>query len=728
MLRAHPLTIAIGLALAGTATTTLAADGRIVDNDQALSHARVRIAGKTATTDADGRFHIDGLPAGNYTLEITSANGKHYDQDLHYDGKTAMTVDVERSGIDTMVVTADALRRSVLDMASPAEVLAGDKLVQRRESSLGETLNSMPGIQSSQFGPGASRPVIRGLDAARVRVLSDGVDVLDASNISPDHAVNSEPLLADRIEVLKGPATLLYGGGAIGGVVNVIDQKVPDHAPEDGVEGAAEVRMNTVANERAGVVGVTAGHDHFAVRVEGVRRLDDSYDIPGHAKTFPEEGEWNPGGTQPNSQMDTSTGTLGASYIGDQGYIGLAYTRQKYNYGLPAEAEEDGSGAYIAMDQKRWDLRGEYREPLPGFEDVKLRVGHTDYGHTEFESDGEPGTVFKNNATEGRLELTHEPVAGWHGVIGVQSLRRDFRAAGEEAYVPPTLTRNTGLFVLEEYEAGPLHYELGLRREHQTVDVDAELPAFSGNGTSASAGVTWKFAPDYSAALSYSRAERLPTAEELYADGPHGATETFEHGDPGLNKETAHNIDLIFRKIGDGWRGSIDFYHNAIDNYIFPVDTGNTVEDFREIDYTARDVVLKGVEAELSYDLSDWLTVTAFGDRTRGELKDGGNLPRMPGDRLGLRLNGNWESWSASLEGTRVARQDRLADFETPTDGYTMVNAGLSYHDLWGDNEYQVYLKANNLGNVEARNAVSFLKDEVPLPGRNLTLGVRLAF
>lgn len=670
--------------------------------------------------------------------------------------------------LGSSVISASALNNTLAEMTSPAEVLEGEELVQRRESTLGETLNGLPGVHSSSFGAGASRPVIRGLDGARVKVLSDGVDVLDASTISPDHAVTSEPLLAERIEVLKGPATLLYGGGAIGGVVNVLDKRVPTHVPEKGYEGELELRANTVANQGAGVFGITAGTGNFAVRAEGTKRQDDEYEIPGSP------------GTQAGSFNDTDSYSLGASFIGERGYLGLAYGEQNLSYGLLAHehadchthgvrdwhcvGEEDGHGGhghdeeddhdhdhdhddhgdehdhghghdhdhagvpYIKMKQKRWDLRGELNDPLPGFELARLRVGHSNYSHDEIEG-GEAATRFSNDATDARLEMTHEPLFGWRGVLGGQTQRRDFQALGEEAYVPPTLTLNHALFLLEEYSVGDWRYELGLRHEWQDIDAEGE-PDTNHSGTSVSAGAVWTFAPEYSLGFSLSRSQRLPTAEELYANGPHAATRTVELGNVDLDEETSHNAELTLRKFAGRTTFAFGLFRNQVSDFIYAADTGHDVGGgYREIEYRQQDAVLTGAEGSVTYALTDATDITLFGDHVRGKLKGDGDLPRIPADRLGVRVNQAFTpAVSGELEFYRVQRQDDIADYETETSGYNMLGAGLSYRGSLNDTRYQLFLKGNNLLDENARNHSSFIKDDVLLPGRNFTVGMRLSF
>ncbi|HTO19430.1 MAG TPA: TonB-dependent receptor [Pseudomonas sp.] len=653
---------------------------------------------------------------------------------------TAWSATIE---LDSSLIRTSALDTPAQQMTTPAAVLEGDALVQRREATLGDTLDSLPGVRASGFGAGASRPQIRGLDGARVRVMSDGVDVLDASTLSQDHAVSVEPLLIERIEVLKGPATLLYGGGAIGGVVNLIDKKVPAYVPANGYEGEVELRANSVANEGAGLFGLTVGQGNVALRIEGVKRQADDYELPDSSDK--QVGAYN----------DTDSYSLGGSFVGARGYLGLAYSRQENRYGLlahehadchlhggdwhcgshdPADPDHDhdheGEAVpYISLRQNRWDLRGELSDPLPGFELARLRVGHSDYQHAEME-EGETAAIFDNQASEARLELTHRPLFGWRGVLGGQTTHRDFERRTEEHPMPQTLTRNHALFLLEEYTAGAWRYELGSRYEWQDIEADAGKPDTEHSGVSLSAGAVWTFAPEYSLGVSLSRSQRLPSAEELYAYGPHAASRTIETGNPLLAEETAHNADLTLRKFAGATTFSLGLFHNEVDDFIYAADLGlDTESDYRVVEYRQADAVLTGVEGEVRHTFSEATALTLFGDRVRGRLKEGGDLPRIPADRLGVRLEQKFGSaLSGELSFQRVQRQDRLAAFETETAGYNLLGAGLAWQGALSEGDWLVYLKADNLLDVEARQHSSLIKDEVVLPGRNLTLGARLTF
>ncbi len=652
-----------------------------------------------------------------------------------------------------VTVSASGLQLGASDMTTPATVLEGDELVRRREATLGETLNSEPGITSSHFGAGASRPIIRGMDGPRVKVLSDGAELHDASTISPDHAVVSEPMLATQIEVLRGPSALIYGNGAVGGVVNVLDGKVPTAVPAKGLEGSAELRANTGAREGAGAFSLTGGTGNLAVHVEGVARDAGDYRV---GKGWAPEGE----ATRKvlGSFNRTNTGSVGLSWVGDRGYLGAAYTRQTAKYGLPGhnhsfegchthgnqlhcgahEGEgEDGHdhdhGAghgdvpVVDLRSERFDIRGELRNPFAGFSALRVRAGVTDYVHDEVE-DGAVSTTFKNKAYDTRIELQHEPIAGFKGVIGLQTSQRKFSAEGEEAYVQPTVTRRTSLFALEEYRLGDWRFEAALRHDRQTARAETSGIERSHNGTSASLGAVWKFTPGYQLGASFTRASRAPSAEELYARGLHMATSTYERGDASLRSETSQNFDLSLKKTAGDTTFGVSVFRNRINNYIYGR-TLDALDGLQLLQYSQADATFTGIEGQLRQRLNRNLGITLFGDTVRARIDGAGNLPRIPSTRAGLRLDGNWNAWEGQVEWVQVARQNRIAAFETATPGYGMLNLGLAYNGQFsGGTPWQVYLKGTNLTDRLAYAHTSFIKNAAPLMGRNLTVGVKVAF
>lgn len=665
--------------------------------------------------------------------------------------QTAAPAAPDAPSLPSVTVSASGLQLGASEMTTPVSVLEGDELVRRREATLGETLNSEPGITSSHFGAGASRPIIRGMDGPRVKVLSDGAELHDASTISPDHAVVSEPLLATQIEVLRGPSALVHGNGAVGGVVNVLDGKIPTAIPQKGYEGSAELRANTGAREGAGAFSLTGGTGNLAMHVEGVSRDAGDYRV---GKGWAPNGE--PARKVLGSFNRTDTGSVGLSWVGDRGYLGAAYTRQTARYGLPGHnhsfegchthgnhlhcgehGEEDGHdhdhGAeagdvpVVDLRSERFDVRGELRNPFAGFSALRLRAGVTDYVHDEVE-DGAISTTFKNKAYDTRVELQHEPIAGFKGVFGLQTSERKFSADGEEAYVQPTTTRKTGLFVLEEYRLGDWRFEGALRHDRQTAEAQTSGIERSHNGTSASLGAVWQFTPGYQLGTSLTRASRAPSAEELYANGLHMATSTYERGNADLRSETSQNIDLSLRKTSGDTTFGVSVFRNRISNYIYGR-TLDEVDGLQLLQYAQADATFTGIEGQVRQRITRNLGVTLFGDTVRARLAGGGLLPRIPATRAGVRMDANWNAWDGQVEWVQVARQNRVAEFESATPGYGMLNLGVSYSGKYnGETPWQVYLKANNLTDRLAYAHTSFIKNAAPLMGRNLTLGVKVAF
>lgn len=647
------------------------------------------------------------------------------------------------TSVQEVIVTGIPLGRSASEVASNVAILAGDELVHRRQATLGETLTSLPGVNSDTFGGGASRPVIRGQTAPRVKVLSDGASLMDASEISPDHAISVEPLLMDGIEILRGPSALLYGGGAIGGAVNVIDRRVPMRMPTNGLQAVGELRGGTADDERAGVLGVDAGLGQFAIHGDLAVRRSDDYKVPDFED-----------GVVHGSYNRSKSYSVGASWIGSKGYLGAAYTRQDSDYGLPGhnheyeschphgstlhcgghddhdhEHEDHGHGDDVpSVDLKstRIDVRGEVREPLPLIERVRMRVGVTDYRHDEID-EGVIGTTFTNEGYDGRVEVEHVRLGGWRGVVGFQTSKTDFAALGEEAFLPETKTSNVAVFGLEEYELGDLRFELAARHEWQTIKapagVEIEHKPFSLSGAA-----IWNFAPDWSASLTLARSQRAPVSQELFARGVHLATNTYEIGAPTLKVETAKSAELTLRKTKGDTTFSASAYRYNYDGYIHAL-TLDRFEDFRLIRYSQGDAKFTGLEGEVEHRFSDWLSGSLFGDYVRATVDDTDrNVPRIPAARLGARTDFDHASWSVHLEYFRVFEQDKIAAFETATAGYNMANMTVSYDLPAGRTKTQIFLRGSNLLDELALNHASFLTNAAPLRGRNFVLGLRASF
>lgn len=666
------------------------------------------------------------------------------------------------STLDTIHVTGMAEDAS--KVASPISVISAER-IQQGGGNLGEVLDGLPGVRVDSFGAGAGRPVIRGQTAPRVKVLSDSSAVLDASDISPDHAVTVDPLLGERIEVLRGPATLLYGGGAIGGVVNVLDNKIPERLPENGLEGRLLVRGNTVADERVGAASISGQiGQHLVLHAEGSYKDADNYRAPDLEE----------------SRVDATfsrskNGSVGASWVTDNGYVGVAYSYREDDYGLPGHSHEyegchphgsalhcgsheHGAGeehehdhdhehdhehvAAINLTSKRYDLRGEYRDPFAGINRVRFRANYTDYSHDEIDGE-EVTTTFANKGYDSRVELEHVPLGAFSGVFGIQHSDTEFSATGVEAFLPTVDTRSTGVFLVEHVEVNDQwHFELGARHEwlkHQPRSDVRNRPAFDDTASSFSGAAIWSFTPDTSLTFSLSRSQRLPYAQELYARGIHMATNTYECGllpsaltcggtanDAGYDKETSKNAELTLRKSEGPLTYSLGVFANNVDNYIY-ARTLDQYEAFRLIKYTQADVEFRGVEAELGYQFTDAVSATLFGDRTRARFADGGgNVPRIPAARFGGRVNWALGAFDTELELYRVNRQRDIADYEVESPSYDMVNLTVAY--TVPNTNAQVFLRGTNLADEQVWNHASFLASTVPQPGRNVSLGFSYRF
>lgn len=633
----------------------------------------------------------------------------------------------EAKDLDRVVVTASPLRQSAEELSQPVDVLAGERLDQAKSATLGETLEKLPGVQTSNFGAGVGRPIIRGLDGPRVGVLSGGLSSQDVSTISQDHATAVEPFLADQIEVLKGPATLLYGSGAIGGVVNIVDGRIAERALDDTVRGRAELRYDSVNRGKTAMARVDAsGADGaLALHADGVYRDQDDYDTPD--------------GKQLNSFVKTRTGGLGVSFIGPDGFIGVSASRYDNRYGNPGEPGDKAAGeAGVSLDmlQNRFELKTGINRDFWIFNGLRGSFASTRYEHTEFEGDV-VGTTFTNEANEGRIELTHKPIGRWTGAVGLQAGDRTFEAIGEEAFVPRTTTRSHGLFWMEHGDWDAFQLDLGIRKDSVRTDA-AGRPRRSFAPLSLSAGGLWRFNDAWRVTLNVDRAERAPAEEELFADGPHVATASYEIGDSTLREERANLVEVGLHYHGERFEAKAAVYSTRFDGFIYLADTGTYTppepgEDPLPIRlWSQADATFRGFEAELTTHLLDSdhgkLDLRVFGDHVRGERDSGEHLPRIAPSRYGLDLNWRADRWRAALGATRILRQNDTAPGETETAGYTLVDAHVAWHWDTGNYGWEVFINGKNLGDADARVHTSFLKDNVVLAGRNFGLGVRMFF
>ena len=559
-------------------------------------------------------------------------------------------------------------------------------------------------------------------------------------------------MLAERVEILRGPATLLYGGGAIGGVVNVLDRKIPTTMPEKGVEGQAGLRINSAAAERAAIFGITTAlSDNLALRLEGVSRKTTEYRAPKNFSMTHEDGDVESPKRISGTATEGDQLSMGVSWIDDRGYLGVAYSKNSNDYGLSGHSEAyhachldglalDCTGAkdeheheeaeatpMIKLRSERVDLRGELANPLAGIEKLRLRAGFTDYQHQEIEG-GAVGTTFSNRGFNTRLEFEHQPVAGWRGVVGLQQQHAEFSVKGEEGFLPTTDTRNVGLFLLEHYQWQDLHVELGARHEWQQITPDNIQPESNLRGNSVSASVLWDVAPTYSVVSSLSRSQRLPHAQELYANGVHLATNTLELGDANLKAETSVNTELGLRRTDADLTFNVQVFYNQIEDYIY-ANSLDRFEGFRLIQYAQADAAFVGAEAEVSYAFTPSLSATVFADHVEGRLRGGEDLPRIPATRWGSRIHQAWQDWQAEVEWYQVNTQKNIASFEQVTPAYQMLNATVSYEGMTANQEtYRLFLRGSNLLDDVAYNHTSFLSNVVPMMGRNLSLGVQVSF
>jgi len=651
----------------------------------------------------------------------------------------------QQAPADAVVVTASPFdNHDELEMAQPASVLRGDRLQRKQATTLGDTLSSEPGVQSSSFGPGAGRPIIRGLDGPRIRVMENGLGVGDLSTISPDHQVTADPFNATQIEVIRGPSTLLYGSGAIGGLVNVVNERIP-RGLIDGIHGGLEGRAASGIRESAGGFkldgsqSADGNQSGLAWHLDGFSRKTGDYDIPKQQNPNDPNSAT---GRLPNSATQSEGIGLGASYVGSRGYIGLSYEDLSSHYGIPTP-----DNSQIDMHQHRWDSAGELFDPLPGLLKARFKLREARYHHDEIESTGEVGTSFKNDSGERRLELTHAPLLGWTGVFGIQNETSTISALGEEAIIPRTRNKETGVFLVEDATWRDFHFELGARASSVSRRPDDPNPARDFSLSTYSAGTIWNFTPGYAVAATFTAAQRAPTTEELYSNGGHVATGTFEIGDPNLSKERSKNLDLQLRKTLGAWRGKIGIFENRISNYVFAknvdtdgdgiadrVDDAGALDpngDFQLINYVQADARFRGAEGEVSWrpDVASGPGARLWGDRAEGKLTGDGNLPRISPARLGFEGDYRWNGWTAYGSVLHVYRQDRVAELETSTPGYTRVDAGLEYAmKLPKEQQATFYLRGNNLTNQDMRVHTSFIKDFVPLPGRSIVAGMRFTF
>ena len=656
--------------------------------------------------------------------------------------------------LDTIRIKAHPLEQTSKDFAV-ADTVVDQKRLAQGAVTIGEALSGETGISSNQFGAGSSRPVIRGQDGPRIKILQNSSENIDVSTLSPDHAVTVDPALAKQVEVIRGPSTLLFGAGTVGGLVNVTDSKLPTAMPEKGYEGNVGLRYNTGSDEKLATAGVTLGlGDQVALRVEGLKREANDYIAPDYVHEGEKERRVD------NTFAKGQTVNVGLSWIYDRGFTGISYSNRQDQYGLPGHSHEYESchlhglslhcgehdhdeeehdhenhdqdhaheaGPWIDLKSERYDVRTELDEPFAGFKKLRAQASYTDYQHDEIEEDT-ISTRFKNKGYDGRLELVHNPLGAWEGVIGTQYGQQKLELTGEEAFLAPNTTKKWSVFALEHAQLNDVHVELAARVDQQKIDIDdSSKKDFDGSAFSVSGAANWEFAPNYKLSLVTSHQERLPLAQELYADGGHFATNTYELGNDQLSKEKSNNVELGFHYDDNTFDYHVHVYHNWFDDYIY-AQTLDRYKDFRLVQYAQDKAKFYGAEAEAGYQISPIYKLSVFGDYVRGKI-DNDNAPRVPAGRLGTKLNADFDDhWSGSAEYYHVFQQDKIAAYETDSRSYNMLNLGVAYSGNYSNvSDYRVFLNANNLLDDQVYQHASFLST-IPQVGRNFSVGVNFSF
>ena len=660
--------------------------------------------------------------------------------------------------METVLVTVP-IHQAATETAFSADMVLSDELARQGATTLGDSIESLSGVHNATFGPGVGQPVIRGLSGPRVMALVNSTRSADVATFSADHSIAVEPLLADRIEVLRGPATLLYGGGAIGGVVNVIDGRIPQSIPEESYF-ALGARYQSVSDERNGVMRWDTALGDVAIHVDALTRQANSLKVPKGSGT-------DAGDRLPNTHLEAVSGTFGLSYQLARTLVGFAVNRLDNEYGLPEgahvdahceepagaesdhlleeeeaehcdEHETEGHAADIRIDveQLRYDLFASIEAPSRSIESVRAYLSTTDYRHAELEG-AETGTLYKSDSTEARLEVVHE-FSDWHGVIGIQASETEFAALGEEAFIPEVTTTRLGLFLMEDWHRDRWQIELGMRWDRDEHDPEIALPSRAFSSLSGSLGVIFEANEDWHLSLLLSSNERSPGTEELYSNVgntdestwvTHFAAGAIELGDLDLGTERSNSIELGFSYHTQALDARWNLYLNDFEDFIGLEDTGVTSEAVPIREYVQRGAELKGMEFEF-----DWLLLSRSEgslslkgqmDLVRGEFDSGQNISRLPPAMASAELQWRGARGQLFTKLTVADEQDRTGPFETPSDNWHRWDIGGEWHMALWQGDMTLYVSMTNVTDEEIRLSTSPLKLWAPEPGRSLNLGFR---
>ena len=677
--------------------------------------------------------------------------------------------DARTGDLEEIVVTGTIQKKSRFDILQSTNVISGKRLEEELAPTLGETLDHLPGLSSSSFGPGSSRPVVRGLSGDRVRILIGGVGSIDASSTSPDHAVSSDTLTATSVEVLRGPATLLYGSNAVGGVINVLDGRIPFEMPANTASGAARLQYGTNSDEMSAAGAINfAATDTIAIHLDASLRDMGDMTVPGYLESKAlreleeEEGEEEHSEEEAykvaeNTSISTESGAFGISNFFEGGFIGASVSYYGTNYGIPGhhgehhdeeghegeeehgeEEEHEGEEEHgeedvrIDLEQIRFDVMGEYGLNSSFLEKAKFRFGIADYEHVELEGE-EVGTTFLNDGWEGRVEFVQRMNNGFSGAFGLQAKRRVFEAIGAEAFVPKNETEQFGLFGIENWTMGNTTLEGGIRLENTKVKSFDDLTSNDYTGVSISGGASYKLSEDSLIGTTIHRSERAPNAEELFSNGPHLATQVYELGNDALGKETAIGGEVSYRFKSDALSSSVTLFYNKFNDFIYQNFTGAEEDELPVAQFSATDARFWGVEAEFLAELysSEDLNIsidTIFDFVKAKDTVNDAPLPRTPPMSVTFGTEADYKNFNARAELTWNDKQDEITAYELPTDSYVSFDLNFSYRPMGDEGNWLFMIQGKNLTNEDIRHHTSFLKDMLPSAGRDVRFAVKYTF
>ena len=669
-------------------------------------------------------------------------------------GSPAFADDKDIYKLDDVFITSMGLKQSTSESARPVTVLSGKELQTKMGTTIGDTLKNELGVTSQSFGAGVGTPVIRGQSGPRVRVMQNSLGNNDVSNLSPDHANGVNPIIAERIEVLRGPSTLLYGNGAIGGVVNVIDNRIPEQVPDKVLGGAGAQRYDSATNLTSSALKLEGGKELFAYHVDGFYNDQGNTHIGGQPidealahQTQPDlDIVDNPNGVINNSNARSRGGSAGASIIGDVGLVGAAINSLENNYGIPPNGT-GGAPIRVQMNQTKYDFKGQLNKPFALAEELRMKFGYTDYKHVELDS-GVPATTFTNQSYESRLELEHQPLGIVKGVLGLQTVNSQFAALGAEALVPKSAIDSYGLFAVESFAIKDVTYELGVRGEWQGIAPETTYSSVSYVPLSGSVSALWDIAKQHQLSLAVTQSQRAPQIQELFSNGFHEATMSYEKGDANLRKEISYNLDLGYKFNTDWMTSEFNLFHNWVNDYIYQQQASDVFNESMEqfepscpagdtclpiLQSAQANAIFKGFEAKTIFPLMQnrygAVDLTLFGDYTRGTFDQGGNVPRMPPLRYGLQLSYEKNDWSTDVRLTRGEAQTYAGDNQSNTPGYLLLNLGAQYQVAsFHESQVMLFAAGKNMLNENIRNSTSYLRNFSPDPGRSAEIGIRVSY